>query len=162
MHSDTRLVPASEFMEIAGFDEVTRDDAARHLSFIEAEVSRSVRRVGCLNAGVEVISSGSCLPLDHLNGMVFVLDGTDYAGLWLAQDEIAQIVQDKRLADVPLVFFVTRQCWRHALTVQDVESNLHAASLFANRQWRVLGLDIETGCGVVEALKGMFECLKMK
>lgn len=88
---------------------------------------------------------------DGCNGIIFVVDSNDSSRFKQAHDELHKIVEDDRLAQVPILVFANKQDLPTSVRPTDLPQVLGLSRLHS-QVWFVQGCTAKSGQGVYEGI----------
>eukprot|EP00397_Hematodinium_sp_SG-2012_P046150 GEMP01052044.1.p1 GENE.GEMP01052044.1~~GEMP01052044.1.p1 ORF type:complete len:187 (+),score=27.60 GEMP01052044.1:50-610(+) len=96
---------------------------------------------------------------DNTNAVIFVVDSGDRDRIEEAAEEMMKVIQDAGMTvGVPLLVLANKQDLPQAMSVSEIEKNLHLGSLREN-QWYVQATCATTGEGVYEGMNWLCDVL---
>lgn len=96
---------------------------------------------------------------DKVNGIVWVIDSADERRMEETGEELAALLQEEKLAGVPIIVLANKQDLATAKTADEIslELNLH---MIRNRNWQIQACSAIDGTGLKEALSWLDHNLK--
>ena len=89
--------------------------------------------------------------LDQTNCLVYVVDSADVRRLDESGVELAKLLNDEKLAGVPVLVFANKQDLATAARPDEIGEHLNLAEI-RDRRWQIQGCSATTGDGVAEGL----------
>jgi len=109
--------------------------------------------------GQESLRSSWTAYFVNTDGLVLVVDSTDAATLPLVAQELAKLLVNQSLEDVPLLVFANKQDMESALTPAAISAQLHLDAI-KSRPYFVQASSARTGAGVEDGLTWLAGCMK--
>lgn len=97
----------------------------------------------------------------NFNALVFVVDSNDRERADDAREELANMLREDELSQVPLLVFANKQDLPNAMTVAEVTDKLELHAL-RDRNWFIQGSTATTGDGLYEGLDWLSNTLASK
>eukprot|EP01024_Parvocaulis_polyphysoides_P007520 TRINITY_DN12240_c1_g3_i1.p1 TRINITY_DN12240_c1_g3~~TRINITY_DN12240_c1_g3_i1.p1 ORF type:complete len:178 (+),score=23.17 TRINITY_DN12240_c1_g3_i1:81-614(+) len=95
------------------------------------------------------------------DGLIFVVDSSDVAGLDEAKEALVDLLEMEELNSSPLLIFANKQDLPNALKLSDLIDQLDLYSL-KNREWYVQQICAQKGSGILNGLQWLSQTLKKK
>eukprot|EP00727_Mastigamoeba_balamuthi_P008045 m51a1_g3861 putative adp-ribosylation factor-like protein 3 (178) ;mRNA; f:411018-411892 len=97
--------------------------------------------------------------MEGTDALVYVIDAGDARRLAESGGELNQLLEEEKLASVPLLVFANKQDLVGALTPKQIAEmlNLH---LIRDRTWQIQGCSAKNGTGIQEAMEWVLQQIK--
>jgi ADP-ribosylation factor-like protein 3 len=98
---------------------------------------------------------------DNTDALVYVIDSADSERLEEVNVEISRLLEEEKLAGIPLLVFANKQDLLSALAASDIAAglNLHALK---DRAWQIQPCSAKTGEGLAEGLEWLVKVVGEK
>lgn len=93
------------------------------------------------------------------DALVYVIDAADERRLLESGSELNLLLQEEKLAGVPLLIFANKQDLEGAMTPQKIAETLQL-HLIRDRTWQIQGCSAKTGEGIQQAMEWMVRQIK--
>lgn len=94
---------------------------------------------------------------DSTNALIYVIDSTDRKRLEETGTELIILLQDERLADIPLLVLANKQDLASPISESELISSLNLKSI-SGRQWKLQSCSVKTGEGLVPGFEWLIKC----
>lgn len=93
---------------------------------------------------------------DQTDALVYVIDSADRRRIEETGVELGQLLEEDKLAHVPVLVFCNKQDLMNALDPEEIADGLSLGSL-ENRTWQLQGCSAKTGEGLQEGMEWLVE-----
>eukprot|EP00161_Ancyromonas_sigmoides_P026239 TRINITY_DN902_c2_g1_i1.p2 TRINITY_DN902_c2_g1~~TRINITY_DN902_c2_g1_i1.p2 ORF type:complete len:180 (-),score=73.37 TRINITY_DN902_c2_g1_i1:161-700(-) len=98
---------------------------------------------------------------DSSDGLIYVIDSTDRRRLEETGCELALLLEEEKLAGVPLLVFANKQDLINALPANEIANDLDLVGI-RDRQWQIQPCSAKTGEGLQEGMEWMVKAIDSK
>lgn len=93
---------------------------------------------------------------DNSSALIFVIDSADKKRLDSAGSELNELLQEDKLAGIPVLIFANKQDLLNAMTAEDIAKalNLH---VIRDRQWQIQACSCKDGNGLQDGIEWMIK-----
>mmetsp|Transcript_39255 Transcript_39255/g.100606 ORF Transcript_39255/g.100606 Transcript_39255/m.100606 type:complete len:177 (-) Transcript_39255:399-929(-) len=88
---------------------------------------------------------------ERTDALIYVIDAADQARFDEAGDELAELLEEEKLANVPLLVFANKQDLALAAKADELSESM-ALHKIRDRKWQIQGCSAKTGEGLQEGL----------
>lgn len=97
---------------------------------------------------------------DSTDALIFVIDSADRRRMEETGLELQQLLEEEKLAGVPLLVFANKQDLLSSLSAAELSAGLNLHSI-RDRQWQIIGCSAKTGEGLQEGMEFLISELNM-
>ncbi|XP_028391287.1 ADP-ribosylation factor-like protein 3 [Dendronephthya gigantea] len=97
---------------------------------------------------------------ENTDVLIYVIDSTDKKRMEETGFELTELLEEEKLAGVPVLIFANKQDLLNALTQAEIADKLQLASLVRDRTWHIQACSALTGEGVESGLEFVSKTLK--
>jgi len=90
---------------------------------------------------------------DQTDALVYVIDSADQRRIEETGIELGQLLEEEKLADVPVLIFSNKQDLMNAMSPEEVADGLNLTSLPRERIYHVQGCSAKTGEGLQDGME---------
>lgn len=87
-----------------------------------------------------------------IQGVVFVIDGSDKVRMCLVKDELRMIAENGQMKGIPILFFANKMDIPGARTPQEIVEELELSEMINDRPFNIFASDARRGFGVDEGM----------
>ncbi|GMI53957.1 hypothetical protein ScalyP_jg2458 [Parmales sp. scaly parma] len=93
---------------------------------------------------------------DQTDALIYVIDSADRRRMEETGVELAQLLEEDKLAGIPLLIFANKQDLLNALPPQDISKGLNLHTI-RDRMWNIQACSAKTGEGLQEGMEWVVE-----
>jgi ADP-ribosylation factor-like protein 3 len=93
---------------------------------------------------------------DQTDALIYVIDSADRRRMEETGVELGQLLEEDKLAGIPLLIFANKQDLLNALPPQDISKGLNLSTI-RDRMWNIQACSAKTGEGLQEGMEWVVE-----
>ncbi|KAF8819683.1 putative ADP-ribosylation factor family protein 2, partial [Cardiosporidium cionae] len=94
---------------------------------------------------------------EQTDGLIWVVDSSDFYRLEDCKNELHKLLGEERLAGASLLIFANKQDIPGALTVEEIEQKLSLHSISSSRHWQIKSCSAVTGNGLLDGVQWLID-----
>ena len=98
---------------------------------------------------------------DHTDALVYVVDAADKKRFEEAKNELSSLIQDEKLANVPLLVFANKVDLLQAAAIEDITESMDLSGI-TNRNWTIQACSAKSGEGLQEGMEWTIGAIQQK
>jgi ADP-ribosylation factor-like protein 3 len=98
---------------------------------------------------------------DGSDAIIYVIDSADKRRMEECTQELNELLQEEKLAGVPLLIMANKQDLMTAMKPADISELLHLTQI-RDRQWQIQPSSAKTGAGLQEGIEWMLKVVEAK
>lgn len=91
------------------------------------------------------------------DGLIWIIDAADQLRIQLCQQELAKLLQEERLAGVPVLVMANKQDVPSALTSAQIKDALRLKEMSNNRHWAIFSCSAKEGTNLIEGINWLVQ-----